>query len=79
MSTVRAGDLVVLIADPLRHGYGVIEAALTDGTITVRWESGDIRPIDPHQLELVDRWEQRALGITNQAIHDWSSNDHRHS
>jgi hypothetical protein len=47
---VKAGDWVVLRVDPLQYGYGRVGGVLSDGRITVRWATGNLRPYHPHEL-----------------------------
>jgi hypothetical protein len=70
---VQSGDRVILLEDPLRHGYGAIHGFLKDGRLTVRWYNGDIRPLYPQQLQLADEWEQTIGGsFTNADLQKFS-------
>jgi hypothetical protein len=66
---MRIGDTVILKDDPLRYGYGRVDAILSDGRIRVQWEGGNINPIHPHRLALADQWQLAPTGwLTNADI-----------
>jgi hypothetical protein len=60
---MQAGDSVIYLPDPLRHGVGVIECTLSDGRIVARFSNGEEHSFQPHELELLSMWEQAAGGM----------------
>lgn len=67
---MKTGDIVVLRADPLRNGYGRLEGILPDGRVTVKWETDNVRPVHPQELELAEIWERRTQGTVTEELLD---------